>query len=227
MNLKDVIARLPEADRAEAERAIQEAIVAANPIAGVDSNEKAWAFIQENRFFRGAHDAEISRSNAAHDEKFKKETLPGLVDAKIRELNPPKDPRDVEIAEIRKQLAERDRRELEGKQKEIALKIAASEGIPIEDIERFIADNDDATAAQVKTYAKRLKDFRDAAIEAEKGKWFGNTGLPRTGNTPPPADLKTRYDEALKAGRADEALALHSQLEALAVAEARRAAMGV
>jgi hypothetical protein len=213
MNIKELIALVPEGSRADAEKAISEAVVAANPVAGIDSNEKAAAFIQGNKFFKGALDSEISVKIASHDEKFVKDKLPGLVDAKVRELNPPKDPRDIEIAEIKKQLADRDRKEIEAKQREIALKIAAAEGIPVEGIERFIADNDDATSAQVKAYAKRIKDFRDVAVdEAKKGK-YGNNGVPRGGNVTPPADLKTQYEAALKdPARLDEALGLKERL---------------
>jgi len=222
MNIKDVIAKLPEADRGEAEKAIQEAIVAANPVAGIDSNEKAAAFIQGNKFFKGALDSEISVKIASHDEKFVKDKLPGLVDAKIKELNPPKDPRDIEIADIKKQLAERDRKELEAKQREIALKIAIAEGIPGEHVERFIADNDEATTAQVKAYAAQVKAFADAKVEAALKDKLGNNGQPRGGNVPPPADLEVRYKEALRdPKRADEALVLHEQIEAQARLAAR------
>lgn len=182
MNIKELIAKLPEADRADAEKVIQDAIVAANPVAGIDSNEKAAAFIQGNKFFKGALDSEISLKIANHDEKFVKEKLPGLVDAKIKELNPPTDPRDIKLAEFEKKLADRDRKELEAKQREIALKLAASEGIPVEGIERFIADNDEATMAQVKAHAKSIKDFRDAALEADRKGRFGNNGIPKNGD---------------------------------------------
>jgi len=216
-SLKEIVGMLPEAERSDAEKVIQEAIDAGNPIAGVDSNEKAASYIQGNKFFKGALDSEISVKIAAHDEKFVKEKLPGLVDAKIKELNPPTDPRDVKLAEFEKKLADRDRKELEAKQRELAFKLAASEGIPVDDIERFIADNDDATTAQVKAYATRVKAFADAKVEAALRERLGNNGQPRGGNTPPPADIMTRYKEALKdPKRADEALALHEQLEAAA-----------
>jgi hypothetical protein len=219
MNLKELIAKLPESDRAEAERVVQEAIVAGNPLAGIDSNEKAAAFIETNKFFKGAFDAGISKSNEAHDAKFVKEKLPGLVDAKIRELNPPTDPRDIKIAEFEAKLAERERKELLSNQRTIALKIAATEGIPVDDIERFIADNDDATTAQVKAYAARVKAFADAKVEAALKERLGNNGSPKGGNTIPPADLKTQYEAAAKANNGMEMLRLKGLMQAAAIQE--------
>ncbi len=222
MNLKELIAKLPETDRGEAEKVIGDAIAAGNPLAGVNSKEAAAEFIGKNAFFKAALDSEISLKIAAHDERFQKEKLPGLVDAKMRELNPPKDPRDIEIAEIKKQLADRDRRELEAKQRELALKLAASEGVPVEDIERFIADNDDATTAQVKAYAGRVKAFADAKVEAALKERLGNNGQPRGGGAaPPPGDLESQYTAAVAAGNADLALVLQGKLQAQAASKPR------
>lgn len=197
MNLKDVIALVPEAQRPDAEKAVQEAIVAANPVAGIDSNEKAAAFIQGNKFFKGALDSEISLKIANHDEKFMAEKFPKLAKAEadkreqevILRLKPETDPTKALEMKMEKQaadfaaiLAERDKKETTAKQRELALKLAAAEGIPIDDIERFIADNDDATTAQVKAYAKRIKDFRDAAVDAVKKEKYGNNGIPKSGD---------------------------------------------
>lgn len=214
MNLKDIISKLPETDREEAEKAIADAVAAGNQLAGINSKEAAAEFISKNAFFKAALDSEISKSVAAHDERFIKEKLPGLVDAKVKELNPPKDPRDIEIAEIKKQLAERDRKELEAKQRELALKLAASEGIPVEGIERFIADNDDATTSQVKAYAAQVKAFANSRVEAALKEKLGNNGQPRGGNTPPPADLQTQYEAARKAGNGAEMLRLKELIRA-------------
>jgi hypothetical protein len=185
MNLKDVIAKLPEADRGEAEKAIQEAIVAANPVAGIDSNEKAAAFIQGNKFFKGAYDSEISKSNAAHDEKFMKEKFPGLLDAKVKELTGPEtDPIKIELAQIKAERAAEKAEAIKDKQLALAAKLAASEGIPVHKLEKWIADNDDATTAEMKEYAKMIKDFRDNALEADRKNRLGNNGVPRGGNGP-------------------------------------------
>jgi hypothetical protein len=215
MNLKELIGKLPEADRSEGEKAIQEAITASNPVAAIATREAAFEFITKNGFFKAALDEEIRSKVADHDTRFVKEKLPGLVDAKIKELNPPSDPRDIEIADIKKQLAERDRKELLAKQREIALKLAASEGIPVDDIERFIGDDDTKTTESVKAYAARVKAFRDAGVESALKERLGNNGSPRNGNVAAPTDLQSQYDAAIKAGNADLALAIQSKMQAV------------
>jgi hypothetical protein len=230
MNLKDIIGKLQEADRAEAEKTITEAIAAGNPLAGVTTQEHAAKFIDENRLFKSAHDADISRKIAAHDEKFMAESFPKLakVEADKREqevmlrLKPDLDPvKALEIA-MKKQaddfaatLAERDKKEVLGNQRALAMKIAASEGIPVDDIERFIGDDDIKTTESVKAYAARVKAFRDAGVESALKERLGNNGAPRGGNIAQPTDLQSQYDAAIKAGNADLALAIQSKMQAV------------
>ncbi|MFA6359057.1 MAG: hypothetical protein WCY09_10465 [Candidatus Omnitrophota bacterium] len=225
MNIKELIALLPEANRADAEKAISEAVVAANPVAGIDSNEKAAAYIQGNKFFKGALDSEISVKIASHDEKFMADKFPKLLDAKVKELTGPEtDPIKIELAQIKAERAAEKAEAIKDKQLALAAKLAASEGIPVHKLEKWITDNDDATTAEIKEYAKIIKDFRDAAIEVDRKGRFGNNGEPRGGNITPPADLESRYKEALRdPKRADEALILHEQIEAQARLAARNA----
>jgi hypothetical protein len=215
MNLKELVAKLPEADRGEAEKAIQEAIVAGNPLAGIDSNEKAAAYIQGNRYFKGALDAEISARVISHDERFQKEKLPGLVEAEIKKRNPEKDPLRIELDALK---AEREAEKAELKRerlKALAIKRAADEGIPVDDIERFIGEDEDRTAASVDGFAKRLKAYADAKVEAALKEKLGNNGQPRGGNAPQaPGDLESQYLAAVKDGNADLALVLQGKLQA-------------
>jgi antitoxin component of RelBE/YafQ-DinJ toxin-antitoxin module len=229
MNLKELVGKLPETDRPAAEAAIQEAITAANPVAGIDSKERAAEYIGKNAYFKAALDAGISRGVEAHDEKFMAEKFPKLAKAEAdkREqevtarLKPELDPVKALELQIKKQaedfnsiLAERDKKEVRDAQRLLALKLAAEEKIPVTHIERFIDDDDEKTTASVKAYAKSLKDYAKAETEAALNKRLGNTGTPKGGAAIPPADLKTRYAEALKdPKRADEALALHEQIE--------------
>lgn len=184
MNLKELVAKLPESDRGEAERVIQEAIVAGNPLAGIDSNEKAMAYIQGNRYFKGALDSEISAKVVAHDERFTKEKLPGLVEAEIKKRNPEKDPLRIELDALK---AEREAEKAELKRerlKALAIKRAADAGIPADDIERFIGEDEDRTGAAVDAFAKRWKAYSDKQVEAALKDKLGNNGAPNGGGNP-------------------------------------------
>ena len=214
MNLKELIALIPEVSRAEAETVISDAVKAGNPIADIDSNDKAATFIAGNRFFKGAYDSGISVKVAEHDERFKKDQLPKLLESEIKKLTGPEtDPIKLELAQIK---AEREAEKAELKRERLkasALKIAAAEGIPVDDVDRFLADDEDKTAESVRKYASRLKSFRDAAIEAALKDRIGNVGKPQGGNVIPPADLKTQYDAAARANNGMEMLRLKGLMQ--------------
>jgi len=213
LTLKDIVSKLPESDRAEAEKGIGEAVAAGNILAGVDSQEKAFELIKKTPILKSAFDAEISKTVDAHDERFIKDKLPKLVEDKVREMNPPKDPRDIKLAELEAKMTERDNAEKKAKLHAAALKIAAEKKIPVEDIERFIADDEDATVRTVNAYAERILAWRNEAIEASKQSQFGNNGKPKNGNIPPVADLQTQYELAAKANNGIEMLRLKSLIQ--------------
>jgi len=220
MNLKDIIAKLPEAERAEAEKVIQDAITAANPVAGIDSKDKAAAFIAGNKDFKAALDSEISVRVAAHDERFMADKFPKLLDAKIKELTGPEtDPIKLELAQIK---AEREAEKAEAKReklKAVALKVAATEGIPVDYVERFIDEDDLKTTDTVKAFASSMKAYAKAFHESEmKGK-YGNVGAPQGGNAKPPAgklaEMQAAYAGLMGQKRFQEALKLQAEIQEL------------
>lgn len=182
MNLKDVIAKLPEADRADAEKVIQEAIAAGNALAGIDSKEKAAELIASNQYLKAAKDAEISRTIEKHDAEFAKDKLPGIVEAEIKKRNPEKDPLRIELDALK---AEREAEKAELKRERLralAIKKAADAGIPADDIERFIDEDEDRTGAAVDGYAKRWHASVDKAVEVKLKERLGNNGIPKSGD---------------------------------------------
>jgi hypothetical protein len=189
LNLKELVGKLPEADRTEGERVIQEAIKAGNPIAEIVTREAALAYIVKNDVFKAALEEEIRSKVASHDEKFQKEKLPGLVEAEIKKRNPEKDPLRIELDALK---AEREAEKAELKRerlKALAIKKAADAGIPADDIERFIDEDEDRTGAAVDGYAKRWHASVDKAVEAKLKERLGNNGIPKNGD---PSKAMTR-----------------------------------
>jgi len=101
----------------------------------------------------------------------------------------------------------------------VAVKKAADMGIPIEDIHRFIDEDEDRTGTAVEAFAKRWKAFSEKAVETALKEKLGNNGQPRGGNTPAPADLKTQYEAASKVGNGVEMLRLKGLMQAANVQE--------
>jgi len=211
MNLKDVIAKLPEADRGEAEKVIADAIAAGNPLAGIDSQEKAAELIKSNPWLKSAKDAEISKTIEAHD----KDVIPKKVKDEMAKLNAPEtDPLKLRVAELEARDKQREADIKRERLMNVAVKKAADMGIPIEDIHRFIDEDEDRTGAAVEAFAKRWKAYSEKAVEAALKEKLGNNGQPRGGNTTPPADLKTQYEAASKSGNGVEMLRLKGLMQA-------------
>lgn len=210
MKLTDIIAKLPEADRAEAEKVIGEAVAAGNVLAGIDSQEKAFELIKKTPILKSAFDAEISTTVKNHDDKFMSDKLPKLVEAKVKELTGPEtDPIKLELAQIKAERAAEKAEALKAKHLAIALKIAAEEKIPVDDIERFLGEDEKSTGESVKAYAARIKAFRDAAVEESKTQRFGNVGKPNGGTVAAPgsrlATLEAAFTREQKAGNREKA----------------------
>jgi len=93
-----------------------EELLSGNTIDGIDSKEKALKLLYEQKLLKAAFDSEISKKIANHDDRFREEKLPSLLDAereKLRaELNPTETPEQQEMRELRLQMqkitAERD-----------------------------------------------------------------------------------------------------------------------
>lgn len=190
MNLKDAVALIPEDKRADVEKAIQEAIVAANPVAGIDSPEKAMEFIKANRVFLSALDSEISKKIEKHDT----EVVPKKVKEELDKRSAPEtDPIKIalrEEKEARLKLeadlkAERDATKRE-KLLNAAMKKASDAGIPTKFIHRFLEEDEDRTNMSVDELIKEWKGYTDSKIEERLKGQYGDRGQPKGGNTPPP-----------------------------------------
>lgn len=205
MNFEDIVALVPE-DKREAVKAESAAFVR------IASREDAEKLAREHPHLKSALDAEISRAAAANEARIMKDKLPAAVEAEIKKRNPEKDPLRIELDTLK---AEREAEKAElrrEKLKALATKLAADEGIPVDDIDRFIDADEDATSATVKAFAKRAKAWRDSAIEAELKKRFGNQQAPKAGSAAPEPDMVRQYNALMQAGRTDEAAAIGVRL---------------
>ena len=219
MGLTDIIAKLPESDRAEAEKVIGEADAAGNVLAGIDSQEKAFEFIKKTPILRSAFDAEISNTVKAHDEKFIAEKVPKLIEAEVKKLTGPEtDPIKLELAQIKAELEAKKTEERKAKQLSIALKLAADEKIPVDDIERFIGEDDKSTAESVKAYAARIKAWNQSQTEAVLKEKIGNVGRPLGGSAPVMTDkmqaMQSRYNDLMVKKQFAEALKVQAEMAA-------------
>jgi len=100
-------------------------------------------------------------------ESWKANNLQGLIDAKVKELYPDADPKDVEINKLKQMLEEQrasaKRQELTNK----ALTIANEKGLPVDLIGYFVGSDEDSTLANLDTLEKAFTSAVSSTIETK------------------------------------------------------------
>ena len=189
--LLDFKDKLPEADR-EAFAALASAHVAIN------SREDAEKLFEVNPFLKSAKDAVISHTTAAYDAKFRAEKLPEIVKAEVAKLNPPKDPRDVALAELQAKFEASEKAIQREKLTAYAVKKAAELNIPPQLAERFVGDSPDLTDANLSLLTGVLKPWVESQVSAAKQSLLGPGKPPKSGSGAAPekySDCKTQAEK--------------------------------
>ena len=167
-----------------------EELIAGDSIDAIDSKEKALDLIYNQRLLKAAFDSEISKKVESHDNRFKEEKLPSLLEeareALRRELNPAETEDQKANRELREMVASlqaKDKRaELErslmAKAKELNYdpERAAKLAILGEDAEKFMSEE---------------ADFHNKALETQRQALVNGTlgGKPPSGGNSLPSDL--------------------------------------
>jgi hypothetical protein len=190
-NVKDTVLKWLQSNVQDgANLAEFEELISGDLIDGIDSKDKALELLYNNRLLKAAFDSEISKKIENHDNRFKEEKLPSLLDeareSLRRELNPKETEEQKEIREMREQLKELKAKEqranlertLISKAKELNYdpERAAKLAILGDDAEKFMQDE----AA-----------FHQKALESQKEQLINGAlaGKPPTGGESLPSDL--------------------------------------
>ena len=209
MTIDEVIAIIPE-DKREAVKGELSGYV---KIASRDDAERV---AKDNPHIRSVLDAGISRAVESHDERFKVEKLPSLVQEEVRKQNPPKDPRDVELQKMRDEVAAMKREGTYKEQRALAVKLAAEKKLPLDIVERFVGEKDEDTVAAIEKLAGVLGPWRDEMVKAEVSNRIGNNGTPPKGADPDKkAAMIADYNKLIQAGKREQANRLWLELSKL------------
>lgn len=181
-----------------------EELLAGNTIDGIDSKEKATKLLYEQKLLKAAFDSEISKKIQNHDDRFREEKLPSLLEQereRLRaELNPEETPEQKELREMRSEMnkikAERDMATLKDKLRDRAKELNY-------DPERaaklaIIGDYDQATSMM-----QDQAEYLQSALDAERTKLVNE----RLGGNPPAGG------ESLNSSLTEEAVASMSIAE--------------
>lgn len=173
MALTDFVDALPE-DKREAYKAEIASAVQ------IKDRETVARLFKEHKEVKAEFDAEISRMALKHEEKFRAEKLPGLVDEEVRKRNPPKDEREKALEEMKAQLANMQREALLKDRRVTALQKLTEAGVPA-DFADFALDEDESVFNAKIEKLTGLKAWSDGLVKKALGEKLGNQKPGKTG----------------------------------------------
>lgn len=207
---------------ADKQEAFKAAVSSFDGAVKIDSRETLDKLAESNNVIKSWKDSVISRAVASHDEKFKAETLPNLLEEEIRKRGPkPKDPElaaaleRVEKLEKAKAQAEAEARRVTQLSK--VLPKITEWGLDAEFADRLIGDNDETTDAMIAKFEKSFTKARDGYTERVIKEKFGNQPVPPMGGNKPNTReaLTAQYTELMNQKRFQEAMLVQGELARL------------
>lgn len=207
MALTDYSSLIPDDKREAYNAEISKAVVIA-------SKEDAQKFIESNDLVKGLNQADRDRRYNEMLEKFNKEKLPQIIEEEKKKGQ--KQPWEIKQEELEKRILDGENKLALERQKTKALAKAQELGIPSALVDKFIGLTDEETDAGLKFLADTVIPYRDGHVKSALEK-IGKQPAPQGGASQDPKDIRTQYDEAVKAGNGELALALQSKLQGQAL----------
>ena len=167
--------------------AFKSAISSLDGAVKIDSRESIEK-LADNQHLKSYLDSMISRAVASHDEKFKAEKLPGIVDDEIKKRSPkPKDPEVAalydEVKALKEAKAQAEREIFIANQRSRVAPKLSELGLDAELADMFIGSDDAATEAKLGAFTKAFTKARDGHVERVLKERFGNMPMPSSGNS--------------------------------------------
>ena len=134
------------------------------------------------KWLRPKIDREVSKGVETFEENFKNEKLEGLIEERIKQLNPETDPKDIEIKQMKEQLQQMKQ---ETKRKELkAVVLEQTKGKLYDgfNFDSLIAEDEEKTKENCQNALDSFNTYMQPFIEA-KGKVDAKTPSPENGNT--------------------------------------------
>ncbi len=132
--------------------------------------------------FKSFMDSERDKHSTKSLETWKANNLEALVTAKVKELHPDADPRDVKLQEFQNKFEALEKEKVKEALTNKALKIATEKKLPLELVDFLIGADETATLSNLTALEKVFATHIEAVVtERLKGGY-----VPPSGGTPPP-----------------------------------------
>lgn len=140
----------------------------ANYIKGFLTPDRVSAFLESDdgkKIIQPKLDSFATKAIQTHDEKFKLNELPKLVEAKYKELHPEADPKDNEIAALKAQFENMQKTAAREKLTNFALKTAQEKKLPSSLIRYFIGEDEETTIKNLEILEDEFKTSVNSVAE--------------------------------------------------------------
>lgn len=186
----------------------------------IDSRETVEKLASENPFIKSAIDSAISKAVNAHDEKFKAEKLPVIVEEEIKKRGPkPKDPELAAALErveaLEKAKAQAEREMALAMQRAKVLPKLTEWGMDAELADMLIGNSDIETDARIAKFEASFVKARDGHTERVLKQRFGNNGTPTMGGAAKTTkdQLQAQYVALMNAKQFQQAMLVKAELD--------------
>ena len=181
MNIEELVALIPEDKRTEANELLKKAVL-------IETRADAEKLIDNNQQVRSVLDAVTSKRVDNALQKFQAEKMEPMlheqVQAKLKELNPEKQPWELELESVKKELAQTKADALRKEMTALAVSKAQELGLPAnpEFISRFVGQDQDSTLEQIQRLAGDiLTPWRESAVTEMRTKLTNGAGKQEQG----------------------------------------------
>jgi antitoxin component of RelBE/YafQ-DinJ toxin-antitoxin module len=141
-------------------------------------------------------------------DSWKTTNLDDLVSAKVKELHPDADPKDLQMAQLQAKI---DSMAMDSTKKELtnkAYKIATEKHLPVDLVSYFVGSDEETTISNLTNLEKTFQAQVDLVVaERLKGGY-----VPKGDTTTPTSTLQTQYMEAIKEGNMAKAVSLKNKI---------------
>lgn len=190
MDFSEIVGLLPADKQAEAKAFIESYQKSA--MAKPRDRAEAAKIFETDDLIKAELDSRVSKAVASHDEKIKRETVPGLVEEELKKRNPSKSPQEKAIEELNSKLAEMEKAAKLKDQKLRAIAKLQEKGVPNDLVDAFVGLDDSETDEKITTYISTFDKYGASLIEKTKKELIGQ-GTPGNGK---PASGKPQMKRA-------------------------------
>lgn len=141
------------------------------------SLDKIKSYAKDNKEVKSWLDSEKDRHYNVAFETWKSNNLEGLIDSKVKELYPQKDPKDLEIEKLKLEFENMKKQAMKKEITNKAIKELTTKTLPVELIDFFNIENEEQTLSNIGKLEQIFASYKENVLkEFDKSSYKPNVG---------------------------------------------------